>query len=100
MYVAVAADPAEENNGLYLLKNKVYTLESSWEKQATKREIDSLQEQIDNLVVGAGSLDVTLETQEDLPEQGDSNTTYYIKEDASIWRWDNEHVAYISYGGS
>jgi hypothetical protein len=35
-----------------------------------------------------------------LPEVGDKNATYYVKDNSSIQRWDEETQSYQSYGGS
>ena len=99
MMVAVAADENPNNNGVYVLKNKAYTVESSWEKQATEQDIQNLQQQIDNLEVTSGSLDITLNSKQELPTTGDLNTTYYIQEDSSIYRWDAQLETYVQYGG-
>lgn len=101
MMVAVASDADPKNNGIYILKGKNYTLEESWERQATASEIASLQQQIDDIEIsGGGSLDVVVETESDLPEIGNTNTTYYVKENSSILRWDDETKTYQPFGGT
>jgi hypothetical protein len=81
MLVSVSADIELANRGLYMLVDKDWSLESSWQKMATMEEISSLREQIENLEIeGGGSLDVEVEADSDLPEIGDTNTTYYVKE--------------------
>lgn len=100
MIVVVGSDIDPNNNGLYILKGSPYTDESNWEKQATKKDIENLQEQIENIeLTGGGSLDVEVETEIDLPVIGDENTTYYVKENSSIQRWDEETNSYQSFGG-
>lgn len=99
MVVSVSADIESSNNGLYILMDEDYTQLSNWRKCADEADIIKLQEQINNLSVSGGSLDVSVETEKELPEIGDSNTTYYVKENSSIQRWDNETQTYISYGG-
>ena len=99
MMVVVAKDIEPLNNGLYILTAADYTDIKNWKKYASDTDIAQLQEQIDNLEVGA-SLDVEVETEIELPAEGDGNTTYYIKENLSIQRWDEETQTYISYGGS
>ena len=101
MMVVVSSDVNSNNNGLYILKDKDYTIISNWEKQATNKEISALQAQIDELEVsGGGSLDVEVEMEADLPENGNSNTTYYVRENNTIWRWQEETQSYVSFGGS
>ena len=101
MIVAVSADTNPANNGIYILTGSNYTLEESWEKQATASEIADLQQQIDNIEIsGDGNLDITVKTETDLPAIGDENTTYYVEENASIQRWDADTQDYIKYGGS
>lgn len=100
MIVAVSSDVNADNNGLYILSNSNYTLEASWTKMADVKSIEELQAQIDNLEVsGGGSLDVTVNAETDLPEVGDSNTTYYVLDNNSIYRWQEETQSYISFGG-
>lgn len=101
MIVSVSADIEPSNNGVYILINEDWTLESSWRRLANEQEIADLQEQIENIkVAGGGSLDLDIETEDALPETGDENTTYYVKENHSIWRWDAEAQTYASYGGT
>ena len=101
MIVVVATDVNADNNGLYVLKDKDYTNIDNWVKYATQDDIASLQEQIDNIEVsGGGSLDVEVATEADLPSEGDTNTTYYVRENSSIQRWDAENQEYDSYGGT
>lgn len=100
MKVVVASDIDVNNNGLYILIDKDYTQYSNWRKCADERDIARLLEEIENLEIsGSGSLDITLDTDEELPEIGDSNTTYYIKENTTIQRWDEDTQSYITYGG-
>lgn len=100
MIVAVAAD-TPENNGVYMLLAKDYSIESNWRKFADIIDIEDLQRQIDSIeLTGGGSLDVEVETEAELPATGDENTTYYVKNDKSIQRWDEEAQDYISYGGA
>ena len=101
MMVVVSSDINANNNGLYILKDNPYTDEANWVKYATEADIADLQQQIDDIEVGSGgSLDVNVETEADLPEVGDQNTTYYVKDNSSIQRWDEETQSYQSYGGS
>ena len=100
MMVVVATDVNTDNNGLYILRDKDYTNIGNWEKQATNKEITSLQKQIDEIEVsGGGSLDIEVATEADLPEIGNSNTTYYVLENNSIYRWQEETKSYVSFGG-
>jgi len=100
MIVAVAAD-TPENNGVYMLLVKDYSIESNWRKFADIIDVEDLQRQIDSIeLTGGGSLDVEVETEAELPATGDENTTYYVKNDKSIQRWDEEAQDYISYGGA
>ena len=108
MIVAVAADIEKSNNGIYLLLDAInYFKIESWKKMsdetdifALRLELEELQKEIDNIEIsGKGSLDVQLDFITDLPEVGDINTTYYIKENSSIQRWDEIAQAYLSFGG-
>ena len=101
MMVAVAADQNAKNNGVYLLLANDYSVEANWRKCADIADIENLQDQINNLEIsGGGSLDVEVDSESELPETGDENTTYYVKNDKSIQRWDEETQDYISYGGA
>lgn len=100
MIVSVASDIDVTKNGVYMLIDKDWSLESSWQKMATVDQIADLLDKIENIEVsGGGSLDVEVNTEEELPEIGDENTTYYITENQSIQRWDEETDSYITYGG-
>lgn len=102
MFVAVYDDPDEEKNGLYILTDaSLYSFESSWEKFVEDKVIKNLQEQIDNIEVsGGGSADVVVKTFSDLPDVGNENTTYFVEEDQSIYKYDATTRDYKSYGGS
>ena len=101
MKVVVTSDENADNNGLYILTHDNYTLESSWQKQADIREIELLKEQIENIEIsGGGTVSIEVDTMEDLPKVGQSDTTYYVKENSSIQRWDDETKSYHSFGSS
>jgi hypothetical protein len=57
-------------------------------------------EKIENIEISAGGADVEVDTENDLPQPGAENTTYYVKENSSIYRWDAKTQTYISYGGT
>lgn len=100
MNVTVASDVNPKNNGTYRLSAFPYTDAANWIRQADVQDIAHLQEQIDNIeVTGGGSMIVELELESELPIVGDENTTYFIKENSSIQRWDDETGTYLSYGG-
>lgn len=99
MIVSVASDINPSNNGVYMLLAQDFTQESNWQKLSTLDQIMDLQKQIDELQVEAGSIDIELDSEDDLPAEGDENATYYIKENNSIQRWDESTQEYISYGG-
>lgn len=100
MKVVVSADIDANNNGLYILIAEDYTNASNWRKCADERDVARILEEIENLEISSGgSLDVEVETEADLPESGDNNTTYYIKENNTIQRWDDDTQDYIQYGG-
>lgn len=99
MFVVVSKD-TDENNGLYILRDKDnFTQEKSWVKLADVDAVETLEEKI-NEISGGGSLDVEVNSMKDLPVTGDENVTYYVKENNSIQRWDEEAGRYISYGGT
>lgn len=101
MLVAVAKDENPDNNGVYMLIADDYTLEESWRKYADARDVKALEEKIENIEISAeGSVTVEVDEMIDLPKIGDSNTTYFVKENSSIQRWNEETQSYSAYGGS
>ena len=101
MLVAVANDQDPDNNGVYMLVADDYSLEESWRKYADARDIEALEEKIENIEISAeGSVTVEVDEMIDLPKIGDSNTTYFVKENSSIQRWNEETQSYSAYGGS
>lgn len=99
--VSVTTDVNSSNNGLYLLIDKDnYTSFDSWKKLADETDLQNLQEQIDNIEAGTVVSDLVVDTEDDLPEIGNSNITYYVKENNKILRWDDANQLYISFGGS
>lgn len=101
MVVSVASDVNPANNGRYQLMAADWSNAANWQKMATAADIQVLQEKIDNIEVsGGGSYDIEVETFEDLPSEGDTNATYYIANDRSIWRWSAVLEKYISYGAT
>jgi len=108
MIVAVANDENSENNGIYMLLNSArFEEESSWRKMsddssiaALDAAIKELQEQIKNIEIsGEGSVSIEVDTMDDLPKIGDSDTTYYVKENLSIQRWNEATQSYLAFGG-
>ena len=100
MLVTVIQDVKADDNGTYRLNALPYTDPDNWVKQADEDDIERLQAQIENIEVGAGSLDITVSSEVDLPVPGDKNATYYVKTNSSIYRWDEETQTYQSYGGT
>lgn len=99
MIVSVAKDIDPNNNGVYILIADDFTLASNWRKLSDENDIDSLREEINN-IVSNGDLDVEVEAEADLPEIGVKDVTYYVKENYSIRRWNAETQSYDSYGGT
>ena len=101
LIVAVATDVNPLNNGLYMLLSAAnYTQESSWMKFANQEDVKALEEQIKNIEIPDDfNEDVEVETEADLPEVGEENVTYFVKENLSIQRWDSDDQAYDIYGG-
>lgn len=101
MMVTVANDLNDNYNGVYILTSKDYTQESNWRKCADERDIEYVLEEIKNIEFsGEGSISIDVEAMEDLPKIGDSNTTYYVKENSSIQRWNEATQSYISFGST
>ena len=101
MLVMVIQDQDPSNNGAYILNNEIdYDLESSWTKLADTANIEAIQEQIDNLEISAGGASIEVDSYTDLPKIGAEDTTYYVKENGSIYRYDSANKRYVSYGGT
>lgn len=100
MIVAVSRDIDDNNNGVYMLVADDFTQLANWRKCADDRDISRLMKEIESIEVGAGSQDIEVDTDQDLPSIGDENATYYVKSNLSIQRWDEETQSYISYGAS
>lgn len=108
MVVAVSSDIDVSKNGIYILQDAAnYQSLNSWVKQANENDIkllqeeqNNLQEQINQLEIESGGLDVEVDFVEELPIEGNDNTTYYVKENSSIQRWDAENSTYVAYGGA
>lgn len=84
MIVSVSSDIEPKNNGVYVLTDaKNYHLEECWRKLADVVDIAELQEKIDNLEIG-GNGDIEVDSESELPEEGEENITYYIQETQSI----------------
>lgn len=98
MLVVVHKDPDIRNNGLYILQSaEKYTDEESWLKLADITLIDELEKRIDNIEI-TGS-DIEVESFDQLPAEGRSGATYYIKDTHDIYRWDSAIKSYINYSG-
>ena len=101
MLVVVAEDLNDNNNGVYILIDQDYTQDSSWRKCADERDVADILEQIKNIEIsGEGGISVEVDTMEDLPKIGAINTTYYVKENSSIQRWNITTQSYQSFGSS
>ena len=100
MMVSVSRDIEDSYNGIYMLVTDDFTKLDSWRKCADDRDVARLLEEIEALEIGAGSQDIEVDSEEDLPSIGDENATYYVKENLSIQRWDEATHSYISYGVS
>ena len=101
MIVSVGMDPVKENNGIYFLRDvsQFQSFELGWIKLADLEALLDLQEQLNNISTQI-SFDISLETKAELPIIGNSNYTYYIRDNAEILKWDTEIGDYISYGNS
>lgn len=97
MIVAVAAD-TPENNGVYMLLAKDYSLEENWRKLADDDELRELIEKVENIEVASGA-DVEVGSIDQLPSTGTSGVTYFVRNTQTIYRWDADLGDYISYGG-
>lgn len=97
MIVTVAAD-TPENNGVYMLLAKDYSLESNWRKLAEDDELRDLIEKVENMEVASGA-DIEVGAFDQLPEIGMSGVTYFVTSTQTIYRWNAEAKEYIAFGG-
>lgn len=97
MIVSVAGD-TEENNGVYVLKQKPITNESNWVKLFDNVQFEefsqNLQEQLEQYVSNMGYSKIHVG---ELPETGDDNTIYFRELDGN-WEeyiWNNGQYVII-----
>lgn len=101
MKVSVSSDIEPSNNGLYVLINADWRLDSSWQKLADESRIEALEDKIEEIEnAGAGIQSMTVETETDLPQPGLPHVTYYVLENNSIYRWQEETQSYLAFGGT
>ena len=99
MIVAVAADPVESNNGVYVLIDALnYTNELAWRKLADDIELKALSDKVENMEVVSGA-DIEVGSFDQLPEIGMSGVTYFVTGTQTIYRWSADANEYIAFGG-
>lgn len=101
LLVCVTNDPDPAKIGLYMLVDATnYTLEESWRKIADIRDINALNERIDQITGGGGSGGgaVQVETRFNLPSVGSSGTVYFVKDENATYRWDDTSLLYYCVG--
>lgn len=91
MLVTVAQDANPKFNGVYrLVDAENFNFDGSWMKLANDADLAEIE----------ASKSYTVNSEQDLPEIGDENATYYIRNTKSIKKWSAEEHIYVSYGGS
>ena len=99
LLTVVTKETDKNLNGLYLLLDATnYTVESSWYKIADIRDVESLNEKIDNVQPSGGGGSVTVDTRNKLPNLGNSGTTYFVKDENATYRWDDTDLKYYCVG--
>ena len=99
LLVCVTNDLDASLNGLYILINADnYTSDDSWRKVADIRDIDALNERIDQITGGGGGGAVQVEALANLPNVGSENTVYFVKNENATYRWDEAGLKYYCTG--
>lgn len=99
LLVAVTKDTTSSNNGLYILLDADnYNIYNSWMKIADIRDVDALNERIDQISISGGGSAVTVQTRANLPNTGDSVTVYFVANENATFRWDSSERKYYCVG--
>ena len=99
LLVCVTNDLDASLNGLYILINADnYTSDDAWRKVADIRDIDALNERIDQITGGGGGGAVQVEALANLPNVGSENTVYFVKNENATYRWDEAGLKYYCTG--
>lgn len=99
LLVCVTNDLDASLNGLYILIDADnYTSDDSWRKVADIRDIDALNERIDQITGGGGDGAVQVEALANLPNVGSENTVYFVKNENATYRWDEAGLKYYCTG--
>lgn len=97
LLVAVTNDSVASDNGLYILLDAAnYTNLDSWYKVADIRDINALNEKIDQITGGGGA--VPVQSKANLPNIGSENTIYIVKDENAVYRWDDTNLLYYCVG--
>lgn len=99
LLVCVTNDLDASLNGLYILIDADnYISDDSWRKVADIRDIDALNERIDQITGGGVGGAVQVETLANLPNVGSENTVYFVKNENATYRWDEAGLKYYCTG--
>ena len=99
LLVCVTNDLDASLNGLYILIDADnYTSDDSWRKVADIRDIDALNERIDQITGGGGGGAVQVEALANLPNVGSENMVYFVKNENATYRWDEAGLKYYCTG--
>lgn len=99
LLVCVTNDLDASLNGLYILIDADnYTSDDSWRKVADIRDIDALNERINQITGGGGGGAVQVEALVNLPNVGSENTVYFVKNENATYRWDEAGLKYYCTG--
>ena len=99
LLVCVTNDLDASLNGLYILIDADnYTSDDSWRKVADIRDIDALNERIDQITGGGSGGAVQVEALANLPNVGSENTVYFVKNENATYRWDEAGLKYYCTG--
>lgn len=98
LLVCVTNDPDSAKIGLYMLVDSTnYILEDSWRKIADIRDIEALNQRIDQISGGGGGA-VQVEALGNLPNVGSEGNVYFVKNENATYRWDDTTKTYYCVG--
>lgn len=98
LLVCVTNDPDVSLDGLYILIDADnYTSEISWRKIADIRDIETLNERIDQISAGGGGA-IQVEARGNLPNVGSEGGVYFVKNENATYRWDETARRYYCVG--
>ena len=96
--LVVVGQDTPDKTGVYILTNKMlFTQLSSWLKLADIYNTQELDKRLTRIEETSSSV-VEVKTKGELPNFGNSNNLYYIKDENAIYKWDSQLNKYSCCG--